>query len=152
MFRHDAAAPQVCASQDQLRCRGWFLEQLPAIQFLVDGVLPLAALAAIHGTPAAGKSFLALDMACSIATGVPWLGRILPQSVSRFHPAEPLMCNREIPLSVAAFRLGVRWSKAYQLLLTHELRARRDGRYWMVDESDVERLEAERSQPVAQPA
>jgi hypothetical protein len=51
------------------------LEQLPAIEFLVDGVLPLAGFGAIYGAPGAGKSFLALDMACCIATGATWLGR-----------------------------------------------------------------------------
>lgn len=49
------------------------LEQLPPIEFLVEGVLPRAGLAAIYGPPAAGKSFLALDMACAIATGTTWL-------------------------------------------------------------------------------
>jgi RecA/RadA recombinase len=51
------------------------LEQLPPIEFLVEGVLPTAGLGAIYGPPSAGKSFLALDMACSVATGTTWLGR-----------------------------------------------------------------------------
>lgn len=51
------------------------LEQMPPITFLVDGVLPTEGLAAIYGPPSAGKSFLALDMACAVATGSPWLGK-----------------------------------------------------------------------------
>lgn len=51
------------------------LEQLPPITFLVDGVLPAAGLGVIYGPPAAGKSFLMLDMACCIATGAHWLGK-----------------------------------------------------------------------------
>ncbi|MDB4916296.1 MAG: Primase 2 [Gemmatimonadetes bacterium] len=50
------------------------LEQLPPVQFLVDGVLPRAGLGTLYGMPGSGKSFLALDMACSIATGSAWLG------------------------------------------------------------------------------
>jgi hypothetical protein len=61
------------------------------------------------------------------------------------------MHNREIPLSVAAFRLGIGWGKAYQLLLTHALRGRRDGRRWMVDEADVERIQCERAESASRP-
>src|SRR5580704_10982572 len=42
---------------------------------LVEGMIPERSLAVIYGQPASGKSFLALDLAYSVATGIPWLGR-----------------------------------------------------------------------------
>ena len=51
------------------------MKQLPRPQWLVDGILPVAALAEMHGQPESGKTFVTLDMALSVATGVPWNGR-----------------------------------------------------------------------------
>lgn len=51
------------------------VEHLPPVSWLVDRVLPRNALAAIYGPPGSGKSFVALDLALSVAAGVPWLGR-----------------------------------------------------------------------------
>lgn len=48
--------------------------QLPPIKWMVEGLLPAQTILAMFGPPAAWKSFLALDLACSIATGTPWLG------------------------------------------------------------------------------
>src|SRR5262249_7475506 len=46
-----------------------------APDWLVDRLLVAGSLGLLYGPPAAGKSLLALDWACSIATGEPWLGR-----------------------------------------------------------------------------
>lgn len=43
-------------------------------QWLVDGYLETDALAMLYGPPNGGKSFVAIDLACSVATGTPWLG------------------------------------------------------------------------------
>lgn len=43
-------------------------------EWLIDNVFPLGGFLAIYGPPGEGKSFLALDMALSIAAGVPWHG------------------------------------------------------------------------------
>jgi putative DNA primase/helicase len=50
------------------------LTQLPATSWLVEDVLPADALAALVGPSGKGKTFLTLDLSCSIATGRPWLG------------------------------------------------------------------------------
>lgn len=42
--------------------------------WLITGVIPEQGLAALYGQPGDGKSFLALDMALSVAAGVPWQG------------------------------------------------------------------------------
>jgi hypothetical protein len=51
-------------------------DELPAAptDWLVDGVLQPGRLAVLFGPPGAGKSIAAIDLACSLATGVPWLG------------------------------------------------------------------------------
>jgi hypothetical protein len=41
-------------------------------EWLVDDLIPKADLAMMYGAPGAGKSFVALDLAFSVATGFPW--------------------------------------------------------------------------------
>jgi hypothetical protein len=51
------------------------LDNLPAPEPLIDGLLYRDSLAWLHGKPGHGKSLLALDWACCIAAGLPWLRR-----------------------------------------------------------------------------
>jgi len=51
------------------------LEALPPPKWLIPGLFTEHSLAAVYGKPEAGKSFLAVDIAMSIASGVPWHGR-----------------------------------------------------------------------------
>ena len=44
----------------------------PAVRWLIRGIIEADTLAMIYGQPGAGKSFLALSMAASIACGVDW--------------------------------------------------------------------------------
>lgn len=48
------------------------LQDLPPLAWRVRGVLPAVGLAALYGPSASGKSFLAFDMAASIAEGRRW--------------------------------------------------------------------------------
>jgi hypothetical protein len=43
--------------------------------WLIRGILPARGLACIVGAPKSGKSFLATDMLCAVARGVPYAGR-----------------------------------------------------------------------------
>jgi|GEM_PF-1791283 len=47
--------------------------------WLVDGLIPLRAMSMFYGSPATGKSFLALDMCLHIAMGRQWFGRDVVQ-------------------------------------------------------------------------
>lgn len=53
----------------------WELEQLPEPEWLIDGLLPKGGLTVLFGKPGAGKSFLALDWAMSVAGELNWCGR-----------------------------------------------------------------------------
>ncbi|ATW59036.1 DNA primase/helicase [Gordonia phage Mahdia] len=48
---------------------------LPAPEYVVDGWVEDLALSAVIGPSGVGKSAVVLDMACSIAMGVPWQGK-----------------------------------------------------------------------------
>ncbi len=47
---------------------------LPPIEWLIDGVIPSGGQVVLFGPSGEGKSFVALDMAFSVATGRPWHG------------------------------------------------------------------------------
>jgi len=51
------------------------LRKLPRPEWLVEGVLPEKGVVFLFGAPAEGKSFVALDLAMSVALGAEWLGR-----------------------------------------------------------------------------
>jgi RecA-family ATPase len=51
------------------------LLNMPAPTWQIDGAIPSGGLVAIYGPPGAGKSFVTIDMAMSIATGRDWFGR-----------------------------------------------------------------------------
>ncbi len=52
----------------------------PAPSYLVHGVIPRNALAAVVGPPAAFKTVVALGIACSVATGKSWAGNSVLQA------------------------------------------------------------------------
>lgn len=47
---------------------------MPPPTWLIDSILPEGGLVALYGPPGCGKSFVAIDMAMCIATGLPWQG------------------------------------------------------------------------------
>ena len=52
-----------------------YLMAMPPVDWMVDGVLTQHGFSVMYGAPGTGKSFLAIDMALSMANGVPWQGR-----------------------------------------------------------------------------
>jgi hypothetical protein len=64
------------------------LKQLPAPASLVGHVLAQEALAVLYAAPGGGKSFVALDLACSIATGTYWHGHAVRRGAVVYIAAE----------------------------------------------------------------
>lgn len=58
---------------------GDMVDHLKPIDWQVKGFLEADSMGLIYGPPKCGKSFLAIDWACSIATGTPWNGRKVKQ-------------------------------------------------------------------------
>ena len=55
--------------------RGLALSALPRPEWLVEDLLPAPSLGFLYGPPKTGKSFAAIDLACSVASGRPWCGK-----------------------------------------------------------------------------
>ena len=68
----DTSRPLEILSVTQLR-------SLPPPEWLVDEILPASSFAFLYGPSGVGKSFVALDLALSIATGRPWHGHPVKQ-------------------------------------------------------------------------
>lgn len=64
--------------------------ELPPPEFIIDGLLEHRGLSSLIGAPGAGKSTVALDMACHIATGRRWQGRAVLQTRVLYLPGEGL--------------------------------------------------------------
>lgn len=81
------------------------IEHLPPLEWLAEGILPANALAAIYGAPGAGKSFVALDLALSIAAPAPWFDRDLLDGTSLYIAAEGLS---GLPKRIRAWKIARR--------------------------------------------
>jgi RecA-family ATPase len=69
-------ANQAAAQDPQRRFRLMTIQELmhqPPLRWVVENHIPAGGLAVLYGAPGGGKSFVALDLALSIAAGVPWL-------------------------------------------------------------------------------
>lgn len=77
--RFQANGDQVIAAGDKerplLSIAGALVAEVKAPRWIVKGLLEADALGLMYGAPGDGKSFLAIDIACSVATGTPWHDR-----------------------------------------------------------------------------
>ena len=62
--------------------------QSPDPTWLIDGIFPQESLVVLYGPAGSGKSFIALDWACRVATGLPWQGRSIRQGPVVYIAAE----------------------------------------------------------------
>lgn len=67
-----------------------FWSDLPAPEFVIDGLVEHGGLSAVIGAPGVGKSSVVLDMACHIATGRTWQGRRVLKTRVLYLPGEGL--------------------------------------------------------------
>jgi len=83
----DTAAPRAAAPiYELLDVAG--IAQIPPPSWLVEGMIPASAFSVLYGPSNAGKSFLGLDFALCIATGLPWWGRETEQGTVVYIAAE----------------------------------------------------------------
>jgi predicted transcriptional regulator len=75
-----ALADRMLSAEDVLK--------LPAPEWLIGDVLVADSLAVLFGKPGSFKSFLALDLACCVAGGLPWQGRNTLQGPALYMAAE----------------------------------------------------------------
>ncbi len=61
---------------------------LPPPEWLIHNILPEGGLCGLYGAPESTKSFLALDIALSVATGLQWQGNAVRQGFSLYVAAE----------------------------------------------------------------
>lgn len=94
---HDQAA-EITAAVNSLRNRqsgaAKFMDiaeictQAPGENWLIQHYLAADSLAVIFGDPSCGKSFIAIDIACCVATGRPWRGQTTKQGSVLFVAGE----------------------------------------------------------------
>lgn len=83
--------PRARAPKHGFRFQSYTPDQLPREGdgvFLIEGMLPFGGLAEVHGPPGVGKSFLTIDLALSIAEGLPFLGRQTMQAAVLYVASE----------------------------------------------------------------
>lgn len=83
------------------------IENLPPIEWVVDGVIPASGLVVIYGKPGAAKGFLAMDLAFSVATATPWAGRTVKPGPVAYIVAEGFP---GIPKRVVAWKVNAGWT------------------------------------------
>jgi hypothetical protein len=81
------------------------LLQQPPIEPLIEDVLVKDSLATLSSTFGKGKTFLAIDMVCSIATGEKWFGRKVAEGLVLYVAAEGSRGFRQRILARAGSRL-----------------------------------------------
>lgn len=87
------------------------LNKLPDAAPLVDGVLFEEIVTVAYGAPEAGKTFVAVDLACCVATGRPWHGRIVKEGPVCYVSAEG---GRWIKNRFAA------WQREHDTVIPHD--------------------------------
>lgn len=64
------------------------LLRLPPPTWLIEGIIPEGSLSVLYGPPESAKSFLAIDLAMSVATGVNWHNHLVNQGSVVYVAAE----------------------------------------------------------------
>ena len=84
----DVETPASDADDDSRLLTAEALLSLPPPSYLIDGLVPENGLSVLYGPSGSGKTFLALDLALSVATGLPWLGRSVKRRIVVYVAAE----------------------------------------------------------------
>jgi hypothetical protein len=68
-------ALELVPAESKIRIEAWDTIQDEPVEWLIQDVLPRRGFSALFGPPGSFKSFVALDIAHSIATGTAWMGK-----------------------------------------------------------------------------
>jgi len=79
--------------------------EAPPRKWLIEGWIPEKAVSSVYGAPGVGKSLITLDLALSVAFGVPWFG--LPAS----DPTPTLFVSCEDDQDEMHYRASALWKK-----------------------------------------
>lgn len=82
------------------------LLRLPPPEWLIDGIIPKGGVVALYGPPGTYKTFVAMDMAMSVACGIPWQGHEAKKGFVAYIAAEG---GTGISIRVAA------WAKEHDM-------------------------------------
>lgn len=111
------------------------LGAIKPIDWLVDGYLEADALGMLYGPSGGGKSFVAVSLACSIATGTPWFGCKVKQGAVFYIAGEG---HQGLARRFAA------WSKSTGVPITKDTPLFKSNRaVLMLDADAAEKLKAE---------
>ena len=67
--------PELVPAESKIRIEAWDSIEDEPVEWLIQDVLPRKGFSALFGPPGSFKSFVALDIAHSIATGTAWMGK-----------------------------------------------------------------------------
>lgn len=67
--------PGLVSEESKIRIEPWDTIQDEPVEWLIQDVLPRRGFSALFGPPGSFKSFVALDIAHSVATGADWMGK-----------------------------------------------------------------------------
>lgn len=62
--------------------------RLPPPTWLIDGIIPMGGVVGLYGPPGTYKTFIAMDMALSVASGTPWQKRVTKKGFVAYIAAE----------------------------------------------------------------
>ena len=111
------------------------LGDIKPIQWLVEGYLETDALGMLYGPSGGGKSFVAVSLACAIATGTPWFGNNTRQGAVFYIAGEG---HQGLARRFAA------WSKSSKVAITKDTPLFKSNRaVLMLDEHAAEKLMSE---------
>lgn len=82
--------------------------------FLIDPLLPVGGSMLLYGDPKIGKSYAALQLACNLATGSPWLGFHIPEA----HPV--VYVQLDTPRSLWASRVEDLAGSGHEVHAVHQ--------------------------------
>lgn len=107
------------------------LYAMPDAKFFVDGLLKEKSISAMFGVKKSGKSYAAIDLLCSIASGQDFMGRPVKQGKVVYIGLEGQESNKD--------RIGA-WETRKGIVPPENIRLYKNSRFHILDKSHLEKL------------